>query len=237
MHITKTHKIIITVVVAALLFGAYVLFDRRSNTAEGDNNIANNSEQVSTTTGSGTQVITTADGQSYTIEQVPLSEGKGIPQPVPDLNRQVTVYAGVTITPEARALAVSKITELQTRLKANNADLEAWINLGIYQKQAGDYNGAILSWKYAGRLAPSDYISLGNLGNLYAYFMKDNGQAEVYYKQAIAKGPTQAYLYLQLGEIYRDIFNDKARARALMEEGLAKMPNNQALIAFKATLN
>jgi tetratricopeptide (TPR) repeat protein len=80
-------------------------------------------------------------------------------------------------------------------------------------------------------------VALGNLGNLYAYYIKDNAQAENYYKQAIAKGSTQAYLYVQLGEVYRDVFKDAAKAKATADQGLAKIPNDPSLLQFKATLN
>ena len=104
------------------------------------------------------------------------------------------------------------------------------------QKAGGDYQGAIISWKYASRLAPTDFISLANIGNLYAYFLHDNAQAEIYYKQAIAKGQTQAYLYTQLAEIYRDIFQDLDKAKSIIDQGLSKIPNDPSLLQFKESL-
>jgi tetratricopeptide (TPR) repeat protein len=146
-------------------------------------------------------------------------------------------YPGAVIAPEARNDAETRIAATQQKLKADKMNWQLWVDLGIYQKQAGDYEGALLSWKYAAYIAPGDYVALADIGNLYAYFIKDNAQAESYYKQAIAKGSTQAYLYVQLGEVYRDIFKDAAKAKAIAEEGLSKIPNDPSLLQFKATLN
>ena len=237
MTLTKTHKIIISIIAVVILLGIYIALDRRSR-RESNNNVDTSqtvATSTDTTTNSNGQIKTQGTG-NYTIEQVPLSEGKGVPQPIPDLNREPVLYTGAIISPEAKTLAVEKIKSLQTQLKTKSADLPAWLDLGMYQKQVGDYDGAILSWKYASKLAPTDYISLGNLGNLYAYFLKDNGFAEVYYKQAILKGPTQAYLYTQLAEIYRDIFKDLDKARALINQGLSKIPNNPSLLQFQEGL-
>ena len=237
MQITQTHKIIISAVVILVLLGIYIIFDRKSKqetpnkVVETGQSATTTSTTTSTTTDSGTGIT-----GGYTIEQVPLESGKGVPKPIPDLNREPVLSSGAIISPEAKTLAVGKIKLLQATLKSNPADLSAWIDLGIYQKQAGDYEGAILSWKYAGRLAPADYVSRANLGNLYAYFLKDNAQAEVYYKDAISKGPTQVYLYTQLAEVYRDVFNNLDKARAIVAQGLSKIPNDPNLLQLQASL-
>ncbi len=191
---------------------------------------------ITATTTDGTTVKIQGNTNGYTIEQVPIIEGKTIPQPIPDLNRAVTVSAGAVITAEAKALATQKIIMLQTLLKKEPTNNLNWIDLGIYQKQAGDYDGAVISWKYASRLSPKDFVSPGNLGNLYAYYLHDNAQAEIYYKKAIANGPAQVYLYIQLAEVYRDVFRDLDRARAIVNQGLTKIPNDKSLLEFQANL-
>jgi tetratricopeptide (TPR) repeat protein len=226
MQMTKTQKIIAVVVVALILFGVYVFIKNKSEP------VSDNTQTISTTTGK-----TVINGKGYTIEQVPVDEGKGVPQPIPDLNREVSVYAGAIVASEAKISAEAKIKTLQERLKKNPADYSAWIDLGIYQKSGGDYEGAIISWQYASKLAPTDYIAPANIGNLYAYFIKDKAQAEIYFKKAISNSPTQVYLYVQLAEIYRDIFKDINKARAIIDQGLSKVPSDQGLLQFKASLN
>ena len=125
---------------------------------------------------------------------------------------------------------------LRVRVFRFPGHFQSCIYLGINQKAAGDYQGAISSWKYASYIVPDDFISLANVGNLYAYFLKDNAEAEVYYKEAIGKGPLNEYLYTQLAEIYRDIFKDLGKARTIVNQGLSQLPGSQNLLQLKESL-
>lgn len=231
-ELTKIQKIIISAVVVAILLAIYIAFDRKSNIKKVDNT---ETTSVSTSTDSTGNINAQGTG-SYTIKQISVDTIDEIPKPIPDLNRVSVSATGAIVLPEVKSAAEQKIKMLQAKLKENPAYIEAWIDLGIYQKMAGDYDGAVISWKYASRLSPTDYISLGNLGNIYAYFLKDNGQAEVYYKQAISKDPKQVYLYIQLAEVYRDVFKDLDKARAIIDQGLSKVPNDQSLVQMKNLL-
>ena len=237
---TKIQKIIISVITVLILLGFYIYFDKKSK-IEGDNY----TNQTATTTGQiASTTITNINGTqntegnvSYTIEKVPTTKNSGIPKPIPDLNRPVVSTDSVTVSAETIVRATEKILSLQTQLKKNPADFPAWLDLAMYQKMAGDYQGSIISWTYAGILAPSNSVSFGNLGNLYAYYLHDKTKAEIYYKQAISKDPTQAYLYGQLAEVYRDILNDITKAKIIIDQGLFKLPNDPYLLEFKAELN
>jgi len=229
MEMTQRNKIVISGLAVIILVGIYILFDRQSKKD------ALEVGDTATTTNS-TSTVNTGGTGNYTIEQVPLSNTKPSMIPIPDLNRKITVSAGAIVSPEASSLAQTQVATLQERLKKNSADFPAWIDLGISQKMGGDYEGAIISWTYASKIAPTDYISLANIGNLYAYYLKDNGQAEVYYKQAISRSSTVNYLYTQLAEIYRDVFMDLDKARAIVEQGLVKIPNDANLLQLKASL-
>jgi Tetratricopeptide repeat len=231
MQLTKTNKIIISIVAIAVLFGAYILFDIKSKEQGTDTG----TNQVSTTT--DVVVGTNITGQgNYTIERVPINEGR-VTQPVPDLNRVSVPAKGVVVSPEGKARTDAEIKSLQMVLKKDPTDFTSWLSLGLYQKLAGDYDGAVISWVYASKIAPGDYTSLGNLGDLYAYFIHDNGQAEVYYKEAIMRGPTQSYLYVQLAEVYQNVFKNLDKARAIVSQGLSKIPNDPNLLQLKASLN
>ena len=231
----KTQKILITIIIVALLVGV-VLFVRHSkNTPAGPGTTATSTLPTATTTTiGGVNFQTSGD---YTIEQVPVTNSSNIPKPIPDLNRPVTFSSTVNLSADAQALATEKIKEFQSLLKKNPADISSWVNLGIYQKMTGDYDGAVLSWTYAHKLLPTDFISLGNLGNLYAYYIHDNAKAEMYYKQALVNCPTQAYLYIQLAEVYRDIFQDITKARAIVDQGFAKIPDDANLLSLKKSLS
>lgn len=231
MQVTKTHKIIASLVAVAILFGGYIILDKnnKEKIAEAPNQIV-----VATTT-DGTINIESNDS-GYTIKEVPINQGNSLPQPVPDLNRPVTKSSIAIVSESDLSIATPKIKELQSLLKNTPSNFPAWLDLASYQKMAGDYEGAVLSWQYAGKLAPRDYISLGNLGNLYAYYLKDNAKAELYYKQAISRNPMQSYLYAQLAEVYIDVFKNIEKARAILDQGLSKIPNDPNLLEFKASL-
>ena len=228
---TTTQKIITSAIVVLVLLGAYIAIDRIRKSAPSTTN-TNTQTNATTTNGLGIQ----ASGD-YKIEQVPVNEGRNVPQPIPDLTRAVTPVGSAKVSPDATTLASKNIPMLQITLKTHPDDISSWIALGTAQKMAGDYQGSVISWDYASRLVPSDYVSLGNLGNLYAYFLNDKVKAETYYKRAIVNGPKQPYLYIQLGQVYRDLFKDVAKAKATADQGLAQVPNDATLLQFKATMN
>lgn len=228
MQMTKIQKIIsITIVLVVLILGFYYMKNK--------NNSVENTNTTASTTDNGVVLNNSGANPGYTIEQVPVvSTVNNIP--VPDLNRSVTFDKNLVFTEEVKTMVTNKILGFQTELKKNPNNLLVWMDLGMYQKMAGDYEGAKISWKFVSQKAPTDYISLGNLGNLYAYYLKDNAMAENYYRQAISKDPKQIYLYIQLAEVFRDVYKDNDKARAIIEEGLKMNQLDQALLEFKANL-
>lgn len=239
MQMTRTQKIIWSIVIIIILFGGYVYIDKRMrNNTEG--NLANtatttDNSQVITDKNTGT-VITTSGNGGYTITQVPV-DNTPLPQPIPDLNRPVTAQGGANVSTDAILVATPRILALQAELKKNANNPDGWLGLGIFQKMAGDYQGAVISWTYASRLNPKDYVPLGDLGDLYANFLKNNAKAEMYYKEAIANGPTEVNLYTQLAEVYEYQFGDKTKALAIIAQGLTKLPNNPNLLQMQASLS
>ncbi len=231
MQMTQTNKIIIGVVTVLILLGGYIYWDKKSKPETEPE--ASSATQVTATSTDGNIQLNTSGNGNYTIEQVPLSETV----PVPDLNRPVHPASSATVTSEALVRATEKIIPLQAQLKQNHFYFDGWLDLAMYQKMAGDYQGAALSWNYASSIAPSDYITLLNLGNLYGYFLNDVSKAESYYKQAIARGSDQAHLYVQFAEFYRDIVKDKVKAKMIIDQGLSKMPNDPNLLQMKAILS
>lgn len=228
METTKIQKIFIGGGLVLVILGGFYFLNKNNS----KNNNMNNS-QVSTTTDSGIVLDSGNDGQ-YTITQVPIEERK--PIPVPDLDRKIIFGSSVSLTEEVRKIVTDKILALQAELKKDKNNLNNWISLGLYQKMAGDYAGAVMSWKYVGEVADKDFVSFGNLGDLYGYYLRDNGMAEMYYKKAISNAPTQSYLYVQLAMLYKDVFKDMDKARAIIESGLKVIPSDQSLIETKNNL-
>ncbi len=238
MTITKTQKIIGSIIILVIILALYVVFDRRAKNAE--TNVPANQNATTTTVGG---VSFSAQGTGgYTVEQVPVTENSTSAKGALDamamsaLGRQLIFKSDPSLTPEVKTLIQGKVSALQEALLKNPADFDSWINLGLYQKMAGDYAAASLSWQYAGKLSPTNFVSFGNLGDLYAYYLKDSAQAEIYYKKAITNGPTQSYLFVQFATVYRDVFKDLTKARAVVEQGLSNLPNDPSLLQLQASL-
>ncbi len=228
MELTQKHKIIIASLIIVISIGLFSVLNKKTD-------VTKNIDSVDTVTSSG--VVIGAEGTgSYTIKQVPLTEGKVTSVAAPDLSRPVTFGQSAVFTPEVVQLLTNKIITLQVDLKKDSTDLKKWIDLGIYQKMIGDYQGAVASWQYVTKVADKDFIASGNLGNMYAYQLKDMVKAEQYYNQAIKNAPTQIYLYFQLAEAFRDVSKDIPRAKAVVERGLVANPGNTELVALRDSL-
>ncbi len=239
---SQTNKIAISALVVIILLGIYIAYDRNSKTGLGNaslatttlSNVNSTSSSVALASSSKTAKTGTLNSSQYTIEQVPAVSKPKVT--APSLDRPVTFLASLNLSTEAKASIAGKINEIQETLRKNPTDLSSWLDLGIYQKMAGDYQGSLLSWGYVGAVASKDYVSFANIANLYAYYLHDNGLAEINFRKAITNGPTHSYLYIQTAEMYRDVFQDMSKARAVIEEGLKAIPNDPALLEFKANL-
>jgi tetratricopeptide (TPR) repeat protein len=232
MQMTKTQKIIVSVVAVVVLLSVYIAFDRRSKS-----NTNNNTETEATSTTSASHETLNPNGTNdYTVEQVPVQTQVKAKVPVPDLNRPIYFLPSLKLNQDIQDLVTSKINSLRAVLKNDPTQLTYWIDLGMYQKMGGDYEGAAISWKYVAAVTSKDFIAYGNLGDLYAYYIKNNGMSETYYKLAIARDSKQAYLYIQLAAVYKDVFHDLDKARAILDQGLKALPNDPALLEAKNNL-
>lgn len=208
-----------------ILAGCYLVFNEIRK-----NNDVSDLGKIATTTDSNLPISIDGDGD-YTVEEITENN-----IPIPDLNRPISFGSNSSYDENAKKIIIDKILGLQADLKKDGTDLAKWIDLGLYQKIIGDYDGAVLYWKYVGDVANSDYIAFGNLGDLYAYYLKDKQTAEMYYRKAITNAPTQSYLYIQLAGVYKDVFKDLSKANGIIDEGLRKVPNDPALVQFKSSL-
>jgi hypothetical protein len=235
MTMTNTQKILWTIIILLVLVFIFIAVKEHGTTPAVT--MATSTTQTSSSTATtipGTNIQVQGNG-NYTITPIPVT-GQ-MPQGEPDLNATVHFGTDPSLSPDIRATVEQKVSAAQAILKSNPTDVNTWINLGIYQKMGGDYTATIASWTYAGKLSPTNYISFGDLGDLYAYFLHDTTTAEKYYTEAIANGPTQAYLYIQLAEIYHDIDHNSAHALTTINQGLTKIPNDPSLLSYKASLS
>ena len=128
----------------------------------------------------------------------------------------------------AKKIAVAKIQDLSSQLKKDSDNLENWLVLGVYRKIIGDYEGAREVWEYASAIRPQNSISFNNLGELYAYYLKDNKKAGRKLRQSDRKRPV-GHLHLpQSFDFYRYVAKDPVKARAILEKGIAANPSTSS---------
>lgn len=128
----------------------------------------------------------------------------------------------------ARKIAVAKIQDLSSQLKKDSDNLENWLVLGVYRKMIGDLDGAREVWEYASAIRPQNSVSFNNLGELYAYYLKDNKKAEENYAKAIENDSSAIYIYRNLFDFYRYVAKDPAKARAILEQGISANPSTSS---------
>jgi len=167
------------------------------------------------------------DMKGVKIEPVAITNNKPVVNiPLPDLNKEIKITADMS--EDAKRIATAKIQDLSSQLKKNSDNLENWLVLGVYRKMVGDYEGAKEIWEYASAIRPQNSISFNNLGELYAYYLKDNAKAEKNYKKAIENDPSAIYIYRNFFDFYRYFAKDVAKARAILEQGIAANPSTSS---------
>ena len=225
----KKRNTLIAVALILVLVGLYFAFDISKKEPVPVETVPTESNTSTTTQ------VNLGDGIVATVPNGYMFESVNTPStPVPSLNRAVVFVSG--IDESVQKAIQTKVAELQAELKKDSSKVAYWIDLGTYHKVAGDFSGAKIYWDYAGKRAPTDFISFGNLGNMYAYQLKDMVTAEKYYNQAIKNAPTQVYLYFQLAEAFRDVSKDISKARVVVDRGLVANPNNADLLTLKESL-
>lgn len=143
---------------------------------------------------------------------------------MPDLDKKLTFDS--YLNENTIAILKPKIEDIRTKLKETPTNFRLWMDLAANYKVAGDYKSAEEAWYYAHLMIPDNSVVMGNLANLYAYYIKDNTKAEEYFIKAINAPGALPYLYYQTADFYVDIMKDNAKALEIAEQGLKKMPND-----------
>lgn len=216
--------IYILIIILIVLIGGYYLyiyFNKTDIPVKNDSltNILNENQATSTPENNGADKkigeIFLKEGQSY--EYVGIDKKLLASTPIPDLNRKISDGASENIK--------KNIISISDSLKADNRNFDLWINLGLYRKLAGDYEGAKQAWEYASILRPKFSLSFLNLANLYGYYIKDFKKAETNFLKAIEVEPTETYSYVALANFYLEVLNDKDKAVDILKEGIKNNPN------------
>ena len=167
------------------------------------------------------------DMKGVKIEPITITNDKPtVNIPLPDLNKEIKIIAN--IGEDAKKIVTTKIQDLSSQLKKDSDNLENWLVLGVYRKTIGDYEGAKEAWEYASAIRPQNSTSFNNLGELYAYYLKDNSKAEKNYAKATENDPSAIYIYRNFFDFYRYFMEDKIKAKAILEKGISANPSTSS---------
>ena len=137
---------------------------------------------------------------------------------IPDLDKPVKFSSSITGSEQKQLIL--DISEVSSTLKGNYDYLQGWLQLGILKKNAGDYEGAIEAWNFAGVIRPNVATSFLNLADLYAFYIKDREKAEESFLKAISAEPQNGSPYFYAARFYDDVLGDKDKAKAVLEQGI-----------------
>ncbi len=178
---------------------------------------------------SAVEVATTTNQGTYTITPIPVTTSGNTPArpPAPSLDRPYTppASAPASIQAEDKAAVAAAIAEL----KKNPDYITQWLQLALYYKNAGDYEGAEEVWIYATKAWPTDPVAYNNLADLYQNYLRDYPKAVTYWNKLIAIKPDSVAAYINLATLYRINLQDTAKAKATLQAGLKANPNNADL--------
>lgn len=165
---------------------------------------------------------------------IPTFSKTAIAHPTPALDRPITYPADFSV--EARTIFDSNLAKLKERLTANTADHEAWLDLAIYYRMVGDYDGAVEIWEYLRAIKEDDGISRRNLGEHYFHSVKDYPKAEAYYRESISVAPQLEISYTDLYEMYRYVYKKESTAAVdILKEALQNI-SGPSQVQFSLTL-
>jgi len=123
----------------------------------------------------------------------------------------------------------SDIASRVEKIRANNSDFDAWIDLGINFKAIDDFDSTRICFENASLVKPQSALPVSNLGNLYGYYLKDKVKAEKYYLQSLEIEPNVGFWYYQAFMFYREVMEDEATAKDIIERGVENNPSDEEL--------
>ncbi len=151
-----------------------------------------------------------------------------IKKQMPNLDRKIIIKAD--LSEESKNKAIAEIKIIIATLKADYNRREEWLNLGLWRKTIGDYEGAAEAWEFATVIRPNDPVAFHNLGDLYSQYLPNFSKAEKYYMAAIEKDTQhQPFFYVKLYEFYLYYYKKPDLAEKTLLDGLKANPTSDYL--------
>ncbi|GIW68576.1 MAG: hypothetical protein KatS3mg100_070 [Candidatus Parcubacteria bacterium] len=182
--------------------------------------------------------------QEETSRQNPQQDETVANQPQEDSGRAQEGASGVSADTGATAahptvrrpvgaeVSASVRAQLEAAMAAAEAqphNPEAWLNLGLVRKAAGDLEGAKEAWRYANELRPSYVLPLVNIGSVLALEEGKPEEAQNYFTLARERNPSYLFTYQQFADIFSGMRGEHGRAEAFLREGIARNEKSAAL--------
>lgn len=221
---------------AALLLGFFFYSTQRPSSAPTTTTTPQASSTSATSSASGTVklgggVKVPASGEGVTLLPIENAAAKA-----PVLKSSYPVL--VTMEPAQKDALQKKIDTAVASLRGDKEQLRVWTELGGYLKVAGNYTDARDAWEYVATAAPSNYVALNNLGDLYMNYLKDYPKAELNYKKVIEVKPEYIDTYRNLYTLYTYVYKtDTTAAKDILLLGLSKNPGNSDLTKLLESYN
>lgn len=165
-------------------------------------------------------VVTTPEGNSYTITQVPIDNAPKAP------TYRDAIACPASLSTTGCAAVQAKRVAIIAALDVGPTDAEAWLALGTLRKSVGDYQGAVVVWRYMTALYPSDATAFYDLADLYAHFLNDYAKAEANYLKAVSLAPSNTGTYQDLFTLYTTTSYKPSTSAAenILKQGMAANP-------------
>ncbi len=226
----KKTQIVLEIIIGAVIviggIGYYIYTDMLTV----KNTIKKGEKTTKTVLPKGINIEGTGD---YTVKITPIKT-KNESVKVPNLDRKIVFTVNISV--KTQNILKQKIEDISNKLKKDSNVSVNWIALGTYRKNIGDYDGALEAWNYAIYLSPSNSVVYNNIGDLYAYFLKDNVLAEKNLLKAIDVAPKDIYSYFKMSEFYVDILKNQSAARAIVKKGIKENPDSVELKSLFSSL-
>lgn len=210
----KWYGIVAAAVVVIAALGWYFAVHQKAS-APSTNTTATSTPSTATSTGTGGP----GSVQGSVPDQSTLKK--------PDLNRPYTPLSTLpqSVQDNNKKLYATAVEQL----KFDPNGIGYWLQLAGLRKGANDFVGAEDVWLYVSARWPKDPIAFNNLGDLYAFSLKNSAKAVEYWNKAIAIDPKGIATYINLATFQSVNLGDKAAAKATLEAGLKANPGNTNL--------
>ena len=154
--------------------------------------------------------------------------------PIPNLDRYYSVP--VSLDKSIAEQTVREISSTVASLKKDPAQFNKWLELALLRKIVEDYSGAEEIWLFTAKEWPDSSISHTNLGDLYAFYLKDYPKAEISLKRVIEIEPHNVSAYRNLYMLYANQYTEKKlEAVPILLSGIKNNPKSTDIIVLIAS--